>query len=413
MIYPISYLLDQFLNMISGFGFMGLSLALCGVIFTQCFLRSATTVEQRMLPPMRWIYIALGITAWTLLAAYNAPSCGLTFKGIFSILLVWVVFLLWPILNFSKIVYNPKISNFILIVSAIALVAQLFNWGLLSYFWRFNKPSGLFTEPSHVAMYLLPIIGYRLIKNNKDWLALGLTLFICVYFNSATFLVGLILIALVIGLRKFVHFQNKRKFLVYALGLSAITMLLILFGYFNISILTERIAAILLTIYRADPAGITNASAIVWLNGWSQAYDTLLVTRGLGLGLNQMGCGDFVNIGRFSDHISLWTGGIVLNANDGSFLISKLVAELGAIGLLIASYLLYKSYLATSRYVLAGGNKNTSTDPFLAINVIGGICMLLLMFIRSNGYFLEPVILDLSLLFLASRANEPKVEKAI
>ena len=260
-----------------------------------------------------------------------------------------------------------------------------------------------------MAIYLLPIIGYRLMKNNKDWLALGLTLFICLYFNSATFSVGLILIALVIGLRKFTHFQNKKKFLVYVLALSVIAVLLILSGYINISILTDRISAILLTIYQADPAGITNASAIVWLNGWSQAYDTLLVTRGLGLGFNQMGCGDFVNIGRFSDHISLWTGGVVLNWNDGSFLISKLASELGVVGLSIASYLCYQSYLAISRYVNVSHDANTSEAPLLAINAIGGICVLQLLFIRSNSYFLEPVILDLSLLLLASHAKKGKV----
>jgi len=92
MIYPFSYLLDQFLNMITGFNFMGLSLILCGVIFTQCFQGSDTAKGTRSFPSTRSIYIALGLTAWALLAAYNAPSCGLTLKGIFSILLVWALF---------------------------------------------------------------------------------------------------------------------------------------------------------------------------------------------------------------------------------------------------------------------------------------------------------------------------------
>ena len=154
--------------MIFGFGAIGVIFTL-GIVFSAKYFRLITSSNDSHLPRAHFIYIGLGMTAWSLWAAYNAPSCGLTFKGLFSVLLIWVIFLLWPILNFSKIVSNNQYSGIILVVSILSLVAQIFNWGLLSNFWYFNKPSGLYTEPSHLAMYLLPIIGYRLMRNFKDF----------------------------------------------------------------------------------------------------------------------------------------------------------------------------------------------------------------------------------------------------
>lgn len=396
MIYPISYLLDQFLNMVFGFGAIGLCLVLIVALASRANSQKFLSANLKILPPIRYFWIAVLITAWSLMAAFNAPSCGITLKGLFSLFLAWAIFLIWPTLQFSRIVYSPKASSFILTISSIALVMQILNWGPLSQFWYFNKPSGLYTEPSHLAMYIFPIIGFRLLNNYKDYLSIGVVIFIAAFFNSATFLIGIILLVMIIGLKKFLRSRNKPLFLMCSLGCGLGVLFLIPLGLINPSILTDRIEGILLAIYRADAAGITNASAIVWLNGWSQAYDTLLVTRGLGLGINQMGCGDFIGIGRFSDHISLWTGGVVLNWNDGSFLISKLTAELGMIGICIISFLIIKSCHAIYRYLIYSEDKPASG---LALHAIGGICVLMLLFIRSNGYFLEPVILDLSLLF--------------
>jgi len=398
--------------MIFGFGAIGVIFTL-GIVFSAKYFRLITSSNDSHLPRAHFIYIGLGMTAWSLWAAYNAPSCGLTFKGLFSVLLIWVIFLLWPILNFSKIVSNNQYSGIILVVSILSLVAQIFNWGLLSNFWYFNKPSGLYTEPSHLAMYLLPIIGYRLMRNFKDFLAIGSVIVIILFFNSATFLVGLMLIATIIVLKKFIHFQNKMRFSLFAISLVMIPLVLVLAGYLDISILTERIEAIILVIRSADPEGITNASAIVWLNGWSQAYDTLIVTSGFGLGINQMGCGDFLNIGRFSDHISLWTGGIVLNSSDGSFLIAKLIAELGLLGFCIASFLLIKSLLSIVAYLSASVEVSDAFKLQLMLQAVGGICVLLLLFIRSNGYFLVPVILNLSLLLYGMSNKQMKIFKSL
>ena len=257
-------------------------------------------------------------------------------------------------------------------------------------------------------MYLLPFIAYRLLKDTRDYLAIGLIGLIFVFFNSATFMVGIVLIISISSFKKFIHSRKKIKFSMVVILVLILTICLIAFGFLDISILTERINAIILAMHRSDPAGIMNASAIVWLNGWSQAYETFLETYGLGLGFNQMGCGDFVGIGRFSEHIRFWTHGVVLNWNDGSFAASKLVSEFGLVGIGIVFYLLLRSCHAIFSYITVKQGNVYYQFNIHAMRAAGGICLLILIFIRANGYFLEAVILDLSLLFLGYQASSAK-----
>ena len=89
----------------------------------------------------------------------------------------------------------------------------------------------------------------------------------------------------------------------------------------------------------------TNLSSIIWLNGWSQAYEYFNATSGLGVGFNQMGCENFQYLGMFSPYL-LQIEGVVLNAKDGSMMSVKLISELGVIGVLLVAYLLITSIKA-------------------------------------------------------------------
>jgi len=412
VIYFLSYLGDQFTNMLFGFGASGICILLSFLLIG--VLSHGIPINGLYYEKFfgNWGYFFVVVIIWSIVAAYLAPSCGLILKGIASTLLAALLIVYWPKLNVSLIATDSRISALILIVSFIFLVAQLLGFGLLSSFWYFNKPSGLFTEPSHVAMYFLPIIAYRIFKNQFDLLALLLILFVFLFFNSATFLVGTVLLVFVILSKKFIHNPRKIQSSILIAGLTVCLIILIKLDVLNIDILTDRIYAIILAIPRDDPSGILNASAIVWLNGWSQAYDTLMVTNGMGLGFNQMGCGDFVNIGRFSEHIFLWAGG-VLNWNDGSFLASKLIAEFGIIGIILVIYLASKSCLAIFAYLILPTELDSSMDnSYFIARASGGLCILVLLFIRANGYFLMPVILDISLLFYVVRQSKNQLKNA-
>ena len=399
IVYPTFYLLDQFLNLIVGFNAVGIFITLLIVSYQKCVTKLPYKSALKQLNFGYSIYVGVGIISWSIWAAINAPSCGLTLKSLFSILLLSAIFIFWKILKLEVIVLDAKNSNFILWAVILTLCFQIFEIGLLSQYWMLNKPSGLFTEPSHLAMYLLPIIGYRLLVNYRDFLAIISIGIIMGFFNSATFVIGILLIVLMLICRKLVfHTNNLNAILILTIALIGITTL-IAQNILSLNILTERLYAIYQVINRGDPSGITNASAIVWLNGWSQAYENLIITKGLGLGINQMGCGDFINVGMFSEHIQLWTGGTVLNSNDGSFLASKLISELGALGILIICYLVARSSTAILKYLIMVKGVSAPDQKFYVANAIGGLAILVLLFVRGNGYFLEPVILVLALLF--------------
>ena len=79
------------------------------------------------------------------------------------------------------------------------------------------------------------------------------------------------------------------------------------------------------------------------MNGFSMAGNYFILTNGLGIGFNLMGCSnDYKYYGNYIEQI-IAINGNVLNILDGSFLASKLISELGIIGFLIVVFLMIKS----------------------------------------------------------------------
>lgn len=405
MMYVFTYLADQLFNLILGFGASGIALSL--LIIAAPIQLQRLYLERRIpsinLPGIWFFYV---LTGWSIVATAWLGKCGLSSKGAASLILVWLIFLAWKVLDLSRIAISKHLSLAILILGGASLIAQYFGFGILSRFWVLNKPSGLFNEPSHVAMYLLPLIFYRLLKNYRDPVAICLIGIILLLANSATFVVGIGLLCLVMYARVLKVSPRRILLGLLALGLFLASILMVEVGLLNVSIISERVYAIILAASRADPSGIMNASAIVWLNGWSQAYDSIILTNGLGVGWNQMGCGDFYWVGRFSNHISLWTGGLVLNWNDGSFLASKLISELGALGVVIVTWLTIRSAKAIIVYIFDSSKELSASNTTIVANVAGAMAILLLLFIRANGYFLMPVLLDVGLLLCVAKNSK-------
>jgi hypothetical protein len=80
-----------------------------------------------------------------------------------------------------------------------------------------------------------------------------------------------------------------------------------------------------------------NLSTLVFLQGWQRAWLNLAETRGLGVGFDQFGIvGSLGDIARRIYHLA----GGALNLYDGGSTGSKLIAELGAVGvIMIAIYM--------------------------------------------------------------------------
>lgn len=145
----------------------------------------------------------------------------------------------------------------------------------------------------------------------------------------------------------------------------------------------------------------TNLSALVYMQGWSEAYKSLIETNGFGLGLQMAGTNEPSLVAEKIYEIA----GIYKNRADGGFLAAKLIIELGYIGLLINIiylYLFFKSILIL---------RNRELDiSVISYGVVFSFSVE--MYVRNPGYFsFGAVIMIISLFFLYSNKQSNSVDK--
>jgi len=182
--------------------------------------------------------------------------------------------------------------------------------------------------------------------------------------------------------------NNLKKFFIVLL------LPLILFAF----LYSDHIFGRFLGLFHSIDSTDSNLSSLVWLNGFSMAYEYLKLTNLMGIGFNQMGCINFGDIGVYSSLIKQGNNGILLNIEDGSFAASKLISELGFLGLLIVGILTFYSFNSILR---ALNSKNYLNLNFLILS--GSISTLICLYVRSAGYYQLHFILALSLLLSQSK----------
>jgi hypothetical protein len=288
-------------------------------------------------------------------------------------------------------------SRKMIIATLITLVA--IRYGLFT----FNSFSGklgqyvIFKEPSHFALYLLPFYTYGILSGKYIRFYLTIILVSIVLVPSLTLALAITFCAVIYFFGN-LHCIKKKAMFYIAFTLSAS---FVLFRIIDVSRYIDRINPIL-DFGSSSPSLSSNLSSLVWLNGWSQAFETLKATNGIGLGVQQMGCGSFREIGEFSPIITKLAGS-TLNYNDGSFLASKIISEFGFLGILFVLFIFIISILSILSYIncekcLKYLNDNTRMDE-IAISASGAICILTFLFIRGMGYFQLSFLLSLSMLF--------------
>jgi hypothetical protein len=147
----------------------------------------------------------------------------------------------------------------------------------------------------------------------------------------------------------------------------------------------------------------TNLSALVFLQGWQRAGLNISETSGLGIGFQQFG---YVgSLGDLAQRIVLLIGSN-LNLYDGGSTGSKLVAEMGALGVaLIALYLrlvVRGVVLIRRSQKLPLGQRDLRGIFFYSL-IIAYASEL---FIRGNGYFTPSGFLVLAALLAVPRLGE-------
>ena len=321
----------------------------------------------------------------------------LTKKSIFSLSVMISIFLIIDKIDLYKIITERSINHQLLfLILFFLIIDQLFTFNLKEYFTGAVRGSGLFNERSHLAIYSLPLIFFSLLRYNS-FLPYGLLAFSLLFFNSLTLIVGLVLFFGIIFLKSLILYPVKS--LKYLFVIILITILAIT----QFDFLYARVQGVLIFIDNLeDVPNITSKeleiylSGLVWINGWVMAYDNLLYSNFLGLGFNNMGLNPNAGLS-FPSHFGYNYD--ILNAEDGSFLASKIVSEFGVIGILIVLFLSYVCFSNIIRFC-SSADDHSSLSITITLKFISSILMFSYLYIRGIGYFQLSFLLYLHLLFL-------------
>lgn len=279
----------------------------------------------------------------------------------------------------------------ILWIISIASAAEYF----LKYFNGYSsgnlRVGGVFLEPSHLALSTAPLLFFLWIKREIFYSLLFSTILLTVSYSST--LVILVMTLTSINFIGTLVSKSKVKMIIYS---TLVIFSIFLFLFFGSDFLLNSDTAIRIADV-VDLRDDSNLSSLVYVNGWQQLFKYFENTYGLGLGLNAMGCTPIADTDVTSILKIMNLG--EQNSNDGSFIFSKIVSELGVVGIFIFTSL--SIYSIKKLFYLTSKNSDLTIISvcWLAVVAPGGI-------IRSTSYFSGPIILGILSFFILKNINK-------
>lgn len=271
-----------------------------------------------------------------------------------------------------------KVSQWVLLAGFAGFIIEALLPGSFPHQAAYRtegKLSGLFNEPSHVAFSLFPSIAILLVAESKQMRRKGILAIVCLLFFSLSSTLIALIVAWVLY-RMFV--QGKlRQALLASLAMALIVSLVTAINYDRFVRPTlERATGVFAT------SETENVSSLVYLQGWQDAWDNLLRTKGLGLGFNMMGCTPLPDVS--ARYILAHAFDIQLNSDDGSILFGKIVSETGVLGILFFVVIIWwwiRIEKKIREYDLSKSTAAISIQTALIFSYVT------IFFIRSTGYF--------------------------
>jgi hypothetical protein len=278
----------------------------------------------------------------------------------------------------------------------IAIVGFIFEVLMPEFFpkqaaYRFQgKLSGLFNEPSHVAISLFPSIAILLVSRRVKFFRLGmLALFVLTLLSRSTSLIALICSWILYSLL----IKRKAKLgsgLIYVFILSSIAILAALANFeLVVEPILNRVSGVFsfasgeFGVNDTDGVLTEHISSIVYMQGWQDVWFNLQRTNGLGLGFNMMGCSPLPDVPARTILGSMFSLG-ELNAEDGSFLFAKMVSEVGVIGALMFFSIVW---LIIQLHIKMGKNYYSELNDTMSMLAALIFVIFTSFFVRSTGYF--------------------------
>lgn len=258
------------------------------------------------------------------------------------------------------------------------------------------RPSGIFLEPSHLALSVAPIVAALIFSSSfQDKLWSWICLFLLVTLSgSATLFVActLSLFFSYLAINRQGYGFKKHIHMIFG-GLALLSVMLV--SPYRAEF-EDRVVGVF------EISSEANISSIVYINGWEVAHQNILNTTGVGLGFNRMGCNPqpITAAGSILDSLELGN----LNYNDGSFTFSKVASELGITGILIWLFGIVILIRMIKRFHLKYSISSFHTAlaiSSVAVLIFGGL-------VRGTNYFSGPFILGIYfIIFFAVKSSPP------
>lgn len=307
-------------------------------------------------------------------------------KSYLSCAALLIVFLAAYFLSKEILFNNASSENAILFLFwcliffvVLAIVTQFFIGYLI---FGHNKTIIFpFGEPSHFALYFGPFFLMVVALSVSKFVKIFYICLVAVFALIIPSTTLLIYVLLALGLM--VRFSKSSLFVFAPMLVVAIYVMLTNSYFISRLILTND---------------STNLTALVYLQGLQDAYNSLISTHGIGLGFQMLGTQPISLAGM---QINYLMGGEDLNRTDGGFLAAKLVAELGVYGiLLLVSYLaIFFKALKKLRHGAYRRSNNNLASVFSLCCIYASFVEF---FVRGVGYFSPSLFLFFAALFLYS-----------
>lgn len=292
----------------------------------------------------------------------------------------------------DSVLISPESAFFGVLFSSGFLLLSVLGWDAMSFMQgaATNRGSGLYLEPSHYALFVMPLwlIAYQH-RGFRPWLYASLVFSLLQCFSIT--LVAFIACALVMhvylsrdqGNNGF-HKQGRRivaGVMLVALAYSASNVLTV-----DGVLLKDYVGTRLYGLMNPNETGTYNLTSLVVLQGLELAQLSFSESFGMGVGLGNFGISDqIVDQSGFRTLINSVMDGGDLNLRDGGILANKLVGELGILALAIPLILVL--YIRRLKAILDG-----HTLGYHAALAVTLVCLLL---VRALPYFSAPVCLTI------------------
>lgn len=242
---------------------------------------------------------------------------------------------------------------------------------------KFGKPIFPYPEPSHLALFLGPVIAFMIIssKNSKRRILLLFSGFIiALIIKNMTLLVTMIIVSVFV-------------YNIYVFPILFVSSFGLYF-FSDLEYFSERIDF-------DNMHKTNNLSALVYMKGFQLIEEGLKMTNGWGVGFQQLGHVPIKT--EIGDYLKSKMNGLELNSQDGGFTAAKVIAEFGIAGLLCIVIFIVNLIKQWNIY------RKTSVNGLRSYQVLFFASIITIFsefFFRGIGYFSASMFLFLTVIIM-------------